>query len=127
MKHFTTINQARDHQPVVDYLRGLTLVPSDGARLELFLGGDVFLAEDAADAEFIYNSTVVDHWEWLPDGTHIVLVQITNNSGGPTYVIPEEFAVEPQDDEPSDDVSEINYDPYSGCDTFETYPIDEPF
>ena len=132
MKHFRTINDARDHQPVVDHLRTYDLVPSDGALLENYLGGDVFIPETTEEA----NQAIASYdWDDVAEdatGTYWVCFSATNNSGGPTYFIRKDLNsnipyIYDEGELYNDDVSEVNYDPYSGCDTFETYPDDTPF
>ena len=120
------------------YINGMNLVESMTTDFEAALGGDVFIIENADELNAVMEQYKgkIDHWDATEDCTYITALSITNNTGGPTFLIPKELWTErhselyqekfSQDDSYGDH-DETNYDPYAGCDTFETYQDDVPF
>ena len=135
MNQFTSLKQLKDFsKELYDHFSALNLVPNDLADLDVYLGGYIFVAEGPEDVRWLQENLHgrVDHYSESPEGSYMCMTNISNNSGGSTYCVHYEdwcTALDPlvgDDDvvDPNgpdlDSVDETNYDPYSGCDTFET-------
>jgi hypothetical protein len=110
---------------LVDYIEGFmkSVVdePHEQALFMPHLGGNVLMVESKEEFQKMFADYGSEPEIFRQLDHHMAYGYITNNSGGPIFIVSNDLYDEIQGtrNDIDDSVDETNYDPYAGCDTFD--------